>query len=144
MTQEPWDIQLAVDSADPHEQAHWWAEALGWNVEPQDEAFIQSMVDQGNASDDDVRTFRGKLVWRIGAAITHPSGHQPRVLFQEVPEAKSTKNRVHWDLRTADGKADAADVERLVNLGAKRIGEGQLGPSRWVVLADPEGNEFCV
>lgn len=144
MAQEPWDLQMAVDCEDPHEQAHWWAEALGWEVEPQDEAFIQSMLDQGRAEDSDVRTFRGGLVWKIGAAINHPDGHHPRVLFQAVPEPKIIKNRVHWDLRSASGSADEADVERIVALGAKRIGEGRLGPATWVVLEDPEGNEFCI
>lgn len=144
MIQQPWHFQLTVDSEDPHELAHWWAESLGWVVEPQDEAFIQSMVDQGRAQESDVRSFRGKRVWRTGAAINHPDGSRPRVLFQEVPELKTTKNRVHWDLRKPDGTADPADVDRLVGLGARRVGDGSQGPSSWVVLEDPEGNEFCV
>lgn len=66
------------------------------------------------------------------------------MLFQEVPELKITKNRLHWDLRKPSGTPEAGDVDRLVELGAKRIGEGTQGPSSWVVMGDPDGNEFCV
>lgn len=124
MIQQAWHFQVTVDSEDPHALAHWWAEALRWEVEPQDEAFIQSMVDQGHAQESDVRTFRGHRVWRIGAAINHPEGNHPRVLFQEVPEFKTVKNRMHWDLRSPEGTTAPADVDRLVSLGAKKVGEG--------------------
>lgn len=144
MTSQPWDLQVVVDCGDPHELATWWAEALAWEVEPQEEAFIQSMLDQGFAQESDVRTFRGKRVWSDGCAVVHPGGHQPRMLFQHVPEGRTAKNRVHWDLRSPGGRADPEDVERLVTMGARRIGEGRQGPHSWVVLADPEGNEFCV
>ena len=144
MAQHPLDLQVAIDCEDPHALAAWWAEALGWEVETQDEAFIQSMLVQGMAQETDVRTFRGKRVWRMGTAINHPDGHRPRMLFQQVPELKTTKNRVHWDLRTATGEADPEAVERLIAMGARRIGEGHQGPSNWVILEDPEGNEFCV
>ncbi|MDO5735327.1 MAG: VOC family protein [Propionibacteriaceae bacterium] len=144
MTERPWDLQVAVDCDDPHELATWWAEALSWEVEPQDAEFIQSMVDQGFAQESEVRTFRGKRVWAAGAAVIHPDGHQPRLLFQRVPEGRTVKNRVHWDLRRPHGSPTSEDVERLVTMGAQRIGEGQQGPHSWVVLADPEGNEFCV
>ena len=144
MTYQPWNLQVAIDCDDPHELATWWAEALGWEVEPQDEVFIQSMVDQGFAQESEVRTYRGNRVWAAGAAINHPGGNMPRFLFQKVPEVKSVKNRVHWDLRSPHGQATTEDVERLVTMGARRIGEGQQGPHSWVVLADPEGNEFCI
>lgn len=144
MTNQPWDVQVTVDCEDPHELATWWAEALGWDVESQDEAFIQSMVDQGFAQESDVRTYRGKRVWAAGAAITNPGGRMPRILFQTVPELKTVKNRVHWDLRSPQGQATPEDVERLLAMGAQRIGEGHQGPQSWVVLADPEGNEFCI
>ena len=64
----------------------------------------------------------------------------PGLLFVEVPDAKVTKNRLHLDLRPDDRDAE---VERLVGLGATRAEIGQ-GDQSWVVLADPEGNEFCV
>ena len=67
---------------------------------------------------------------------------RPTILFQKVPEAKVVKNRVHLDLR---GETMAVEVERLVALGATVIAERSLGEStRWTVVADPEGNEFCV
>jgi len=63
-------------------------------------------------------------------------------MFQEVPEPKTVKNRVHLDLR---GESMAAEVERLKGLGATWIAERTLGEStRWTVIADPEGNEFCI
>ena len=66
----------------------------------------------------------------------------PPLLFQKVPEAKAGKNRVHLDLR---GETMAAEVERLTALGATFIAERTLGEGvRWTVMADPEGNEFCV
>ncbi len=67
---------------------------------------------------------------------------RPPILFQKVPERKSVKNRVHLDLR---GDSMAAEVARLVGLGATVIAERSLGEGlRWTVMADPEGNEFCV
>src|SRR3712207_9144100 len=76
----------------------WWAEVLGWQVEPQDEAFIRRMVESGAATEADTTTHRGALVWSSGAAITSPDPHRPRVLFQRVPEPKTVKNRVHLDV----------------------------------------------
>lgn len=69
-----------------------------------------------------------------------PGGESPDILFLHVPDVKSVKNRVHLDLRPQD---QAAEVERLIALGARRIDIGQ-GEVSWVVMADPEGNEFCV
>ena len=69
-----------------------------------------------------------------------PGGDHPDILFQKVPESKSVKNRVHLDLRPDD---QFAEVERLLGLGARRVDIGQR-EVRWVVMADPEGNEFCV
>ena len=63
------------------------------------------------------------------------------IVFVSVPEGKTVKNRVHLDLRPDD---QAAEVERLLSLGARRVDIGQTGEESWVVLADPEGNEFCV
>jgi hypothetical protein len=67
---------------------------------------------------------------------------RPPILFQKVPEPKVVKNRVHLDLR---GPSMAEEVERLTGLGATFIAERSLGPSvTWTVMADPEGNEFCI
>jgi hypothetical protein len=137
------DFQVTIDCSSPHELADWWAEALGWTVEPSDEAFIRRMIEAGHASEEDTTTHRGVLVWREGAAINSPDPGRPRVLFQQVPEGKSVKNRVHLDLRPGD-EDPAAVVDRLVALGATELWRGSQGPHSWVTLADPEGNEFCV
>ena len=70
----PYTFQVVVDCADPHPLADWWAEVLGWQVEPQDEGFIRSMIDQGFATEDETTRHHGKLVWATGAAINHPEG----------------------------------------------------------------------
>jgi hypothetical protein len=137
------DFQVVIDSAAPHELADWWAETLGWPVEQQDEAFIQRMVESGAASEADTTRHRGALVWRIGAALNSPDPGRPRVLFQQVPEAKTVKNRVHLDVRVGPDRREA-EVARLLERGATELWRGAQGPFEWVTLADPEGNEFCV
>jgi hypothetical protein len=137
------DFQVTIDCARPHELADWWAEALGWAVEPSDEAFIRRMIDAGHASEADTTTHRGALVWKEGAAINSPDPGRPRVLFQQAPEGKTVKNRVHLDLRPG-AEDPAAVVARLVALGATELWRASQGPHSWVTLADPEGNEFCV
>lgn len=77
----------------------------------------------------------------VGLAPRQREPGRPPLLFQRVPEAKVVKNRVHLDFRSEDM---AAEVERLTGLGATFLREGSLGAIRWTVLADPEGNEFCV
>jgi len=139
-------VQVTIDCADPHELAAWWAETLLWEVEPQDEGFIRSMIEQGHATEAETRTYRGALVWREGAAIV-PSGGpgvgQPRILFQLVGEPKSVKNRVHLDVRPTVDDLEALRAG-LVERGATIVGGGRQGPHEWVTFADPEGNEFCV
>jgi hypothetical protein len=137
------DFQVAIDCSSPHELADWWAEALGWEVEAQDEAFIRRMVESGAATEDDTTTHHGKLVWRVGAAIISPLPDRPRVLFQHVPEPKTGKNRLHFDVRVGREQQEA-EVTRLLALGATELWRGAQGPSSWVTMADPEGNEFCV
>ncbi len=137
------DVQVVVDSTAPHELADWWAEALGWQVEPQDEAFITRMVQAGAASESDTMRHRGALVWSLGTAITSPEPGRPRVLFQRVPEAKTVKNRLHLDVRVGPERREE-EVARLLSLGASELWCGAQGPMSWVTLADPQGNEFCV
>src|SRR5262245_7852933 len=109
----PFDFQIVVDSREPHVLADWWAETLGWVVEPSDEAFIRKMIATGYAINDDAMKHNGVLVWRTGAAIRHPDeltgGTRPRILFQLVPEPKTVKNRVHLDVR-----AGQENIESLV------------------------------
>ncbi|HEV7896656.1 MAG TPA: VOC family protein [Planosporangium sp.] len=142
-----YDFQVTVDAADPHTLADWWAETLGWVVEPSDEAFIRRMVADGYATDDDTTTHNGRLVWKEGAAIRHPDGPErgprKRVLFQLVPEAKTVKNRVHLDVWVGAENLEA-ELERLTSRGAKFLHRGRQGPQAWVTVADPEGNECCL
>ncbi|MBB2944579.1 hypothetical protein FB565_004312 [Actinoplanes lutulentus] len=140
----PYDLQIVVDSSDPHTLADWWAETLDWQVEPQDEAFIKDMVDKGFATGDETKMHNGKLVWRIGGAIVHPDGAgRSRILFQAVPEPKTVKNRVHVDVRVGDQDREAAR-DKLIARGAAFVKAGQQGPYSWFVMTDPEGNEFCL
>lgn len=144
----PLSLQVVIDCALPHPLADWWAETLGWEVEPQDETFIRSMIKKGFATERETTTHNGALVWASATAVrpTSPSGSgQPRLLFQQVPEPKSAKNRVHLDLRVSDDTVDLAALRQsLIDRGASEVGGGQQGPHRWVTMADPEGNEFCI
>jgi hypothetical protein len=107
---------IAIDSTDPRRIGRWWADALGW---------------EGRADEE------GDF------CVSPPGGGATELLFLRVPEPKSVKNRIHLDLRPDD---QAAEVARLERLGATRADVGQQGDPdvTWVVLADPEGNEFCV
>jgi hypothetical protein len=143
-----YNFQVVIDCADPHVLADWWAEALGWEVEPTDADFIRRMIAEGYATDDDTTMHRGALVWKEGAAIRHPdSGRErderKRILFQLVPEPKTVKNRVHLDVFVGAENVEA-ELERLTGMGAKFLHRGQQGPHGWVTIADPEGNEMCL
>ena len=110
---------LCIDTTDPARLAAFWAETLGWR--------------QTHAEDDEV-------------VLEPPSGSRedgvvPDLLFLRVPERKAGKNRLHIDLRPQD---QAAEVARLEALGASRADVGQGPESTWVVMADPDGNEFDV
>jgi hypothetical protein len=86
----PCDFQIAVDASQPHTLADWWAETLGWVVEPSDEAFIRKMIAEGYATEDETMTHNGVLVRKDGAAIRHPGVPcgvgRPRSRCQVVPE----------------------------------------------------------
>jgi hypothetical protein len=101
------------------------------------------MITAGHATEADTRTYRGALVWREAVALTSGEPQNLRVLFQQVPEPKTVKNRLHLDVRTGDTDVEAVR-RRLVERGATVLHEGRQGPHTWVTMADPEGNEFCV
>jgi len=105
--------QVVVDAADPVALGKWWAAALGW------------VVTTVTADEFEIRPAADEI---------------PGLIFGSVPEQKTIKNRLHLDFRPDD---QAAEVDRLLALGARRVDIGQ-GEQPWVVLADPEGNEFCV
>jgi hypothetical protein len=142
------NIQIVVDCRNPHELADWWAETLDWAVEPQDESFIRSMIEQGFATESETKTHNGKLVWRDGCAIRPPEeldAKPParRLLFQTNPEGKTVKNRVHWDVNLAGKDKDEARTA-LESRGATFLWSASQGPHSWHTMADPEGNEFCI
>ena len=138
--------QVVIDSADPHGLADWWAEAIGWDLEPSSESFIRKMVAEGQATEADTKIHNGVLVWALGQAIVHPAGRDAgpgaRILFQAVPEPKTVKNRVHLDIRV--GEELESVLERLTARGAEVLYRGRQGTSHWVTVADPEGNELCL
>lgn len=137
------EIQVVIDSANPHEQAKWWAAALGWQVEPTDSDFIRGLVAAGHAKEEDTLEFDGQFVWKVGAAIIDSGAPaSPRVLFQVVPEPKTVKNRIHLDVRGGDDKEGVAAT--LVDAGARILYRESQGPFDWITMADPEGNEFCI
>lgn len=144
---KPYRFQVAVDTHDAHTLADWWAETLGWVVEPSDPAFIQKMLDEGFATEADTQQHKGRLVWRGAAAICPPGEvgdpTRRRILFQDVPEPKSTKNRIHVDIQSGGDDIDALRDE-LVSRGAEYHATHSQGPHTWHVMTDPEGNEFCI
>jgi hypothetical protein len=140
-------FNVTFDAEDPHAQAAFWAEALGYIVED-NTPLIRRLLEAGVAGDDDVTDVDGHPAWRSTAAIRNPVGAVDeatgmglggRLLFQVVPEPKAVKNRVHLDL-SVGADARPAYVERLVKLGATFVAEHD----HWLTLADPEGNEFDV
>jgi hypothetical protein len=139
-------LQITFDCADPHALAGFWAAVLDTEVDDHHE-FIGTMLDAGHADQTDVVVIGGRRAWAEAASCSDPPGRYPRMLFVVVPEGKTAKNRVHLDLHLDGGntaEARAAEVDRIVALGATKLYDGRLGPQEWVTLADPEGNEFCV
>jgi hypothetical protein len=110
---------VSIDAQDPHALAAFWAGVLGWRQTYADAEEV--VLEPPEDSPED--------------------GVSPDLVFLRVPEAKSGKNRLHLDLRPED---QATEVERIESLGAKRAFVGQSDDVTWVVMADPEGNEFCV
>ena len=139
-------IQVVLDCRDAVASGLWWAETLGWQYEWLDRDLFAQIKAGGMCSDDDVTEVDGQLTWKEGAAIN--SGEKPlevaqRTYFQTVPEPKVVKNRMHIDVRVGEEARDAV-IESLIARGASRLGEGRQGPHSWVVMADPDGNEFCL
>ncbi|OQR60146.1 hypothetical protein B6E66_31305 [Streptomyces maremycinicus] len=143
--------KLVVDSADPHAQADFWAGALHYEVED-NSALVERLLELGALPGAATLEFHGRPAFRDLIAVRHPedpydpdsgTGLGRRLLFQRVPEAKTVKNRLHLDLHPGDGLR-AGEVERLTALGASVLREVREPSGQWVVMADPEGNEFCV
>jgi len=143
--------KLVVDSGDAAALADFWAAALEYEVEDPS-VLVSQLLAAGHIGSEAVLEHRGRQTFRGFAAIRHPEdpfdqvsgvGRGRRLLFQDVPEGKSVKNRLHIDVHSAPGGLDAL-VDRLEGLGATRVREVDKGPAgRWWVMQDPEGNEFC-
>jgi hypothetical protein len=142
MTPPTLTMQLALDCADPHAQARFWAAALGYEVEDHHDLILE-VIAAGHATEDLTIEIDGRRAWRDAAACRHPEGAKPRLFLQRVPEPKTAKNRFHLDLQVGEERR-GAEQARLEGLGATKLYDGQLGPQTWVTMADPEGNEFCV
>src|SRR4051794_10448110 len=108
--------QVIIDSRDPETLGRWWCEALGW------------VVVNDEPEEFEIRPAPDRL---------------PGLLFGKAAEPKTVKDRLHLDFRPGPGRQQA-EVDRLLALGATRADVGQTGDEPWVVLADPEGNEFCI
>ena len=137
-------VQVVIDCADPAALAPFWAEALGYVVQPPPPGF-ESWPDwlrkQGIPEQS----------WNDASAVVDPDRSGPRIFLKRVPEPKSVKNRVHLDLNVTAGvppdEADEkleAEAKRLEALGATGVRRMSEWSSRWIVMQDPEGNEFCL
>ncbi|GAA3618516.1 VOC family protein [Nonomuraea rosea] len=141
------DVQITFDCADPAGLSAFWAETLGYQLQEPPKGFesweqaLEAMGVPPERRND-------------ASAVIDPDGLGPRLFFQRVPEGKQAKNRVHLDVRAAPGlEGDArmaaleAEAERLVSRGAARLGRQEPAPplgAGHIVMADPEGNEFCL
>ncbi|MEU6409299.1 VOC family protein [Microbispora sp. NPDC046933] len=141
--------KLVIDCADPHAQAAFWAEALGYEVED-NSAIVGRLLAAGVVGEEAVTPDR--MAFRDLRAVRHPddpvdphsgTGLGRRILFHAVPEPKAGKNRLHIDLHAGPERRDA-EVDRLKALGATVLRTVQEPGGHHVTMADPEGNEFDV
>ncbi|WP_101258338.1 VOC family protein [Streptomyces barkulensis] len=149
--QEVLGWKLVIDCADPHRQADFWATALGHPVED-NSVLIERLLGLGVVGEDILVEHHGRRAWCDLAAARHPedpadpdsgAGLGRRLLFQRVPEPKTVKNRLHIDVHSGPGRREGT-VARLEGLGATVIRQVREPGGEWTVMADPEGNEFCV
>jgi hypothetical protein len=143
-------FQVTIDCADPFALSSFWESALAY--EPADppegsdtwEEWLEKMEVPREDWDPGLRPYN---------AIVDPDRRGPRIWFQRVPEPKAVKNRIHFDLDASEGPAAPVDrrkeqveaeVERLIGLGARRLADYEEQDHYHVVMADPEGNEFCL
>ncbi|MFQ5517622.1 MAG: VOC family protein [Acidimicrobiia bacterium] len=138
-------FQVTIDASDPYRLASFWAEVLGYELQPPPDGYDtwESFAVANQIPEDD---------WDKYSALVDPAGEGPRIFIQRVPEPKTAKNRVHLDVNAGAGSEDphqrrlavSDTAERLAQLGATRLGEFDEYGSHWIVMQDPEGNEFCV
>lgn len=139
-------FQVTFDCTDPDSLATFWATALEYKKQDPPEGYAtwqEFLIAQGVPEDQ----------WDSASAVVDPAGIGPRLFFQRVPEPKTAKNRVHLDVNVGGGRGtlpeerrgrvDAA-AARLVGVGATRVRAFDQHGEYWVVMSDPEGNEFCL
>jgi hypothetical protein len=129
-------VQVTFDAAYPGRLAEFWASALGYVIQPPPEGFSswpEFLAEIGVPESE----------WTSRSACVDPDGKGPRLFFQRVPEGKTAKNRVHLDVNVGHDRVEA-EVARLVGEGASLVRRFDDGRESWVVMSDPEGNEFCL
>jgi hypothetical protein len=137
-------LQIVFDANDVPRLVAFWEQALGYQVQPPPPEF-ETWEDFGRENGIPEEQWDG---W---GALIDPDGKQPRIFFQRVPEGKTAKNRVHLDVNVGEG-LDGEDrtmrvkqeADRLEGLGATRQREAFERGEFWIVMQDPEGNEFCL
>ncbi|MEU0544778.1 VOC family protein [Nocardia sp. NPDC005978] len=148
-------LQITFDAHDPKALSTFWREVLGYVHPGPPGVELPAGADPLAAWDEFLAGIGVPPEQRnTRSAIEDPDGNGPRVFFQQVPEDKIAKNRVHLDVRAAPGLQGAermaaleAECDRLVGLGAKRLTRFEPEPPMsfgHIVMADPEGNEFCL
>jgi catechol-2,3-dioxygenase len=105
---------IVIDCAEPQMLAEFWSKALGFEIKGGDDQYL---------------------------FLANPTKGGAHLLLQRVPEAKAAKNRMHFDLHT---NKRLEEVQRILALGATQVEENQLHTTKWTVMNDPEGNEFCI
>ena len=137
-------FQVTFDANDPARLAEFWTEALGYIIQPPPPEFD---------SWDDWATAMGipEENWDDARALVDPNGTGPRIFIQKVPESKSAKNRVHLDINVAsdvpkDERRSLVErkADELAGAGATIVGPMEQRGEFWIVMQDPEGNEFCL
>jgi len=138
-------FQVTVDCANPDTLARFWAEALGYKLQAPPvgfdtwDAFLETIGVPEDKRDS-------------ASALVDPEGNGPRMFFQKVPEPKTVKNRLHLDINITGGMGTPLDervrmvddaVERLLSIGATLVQRTHQYDGYFVILQDPEGNEFC-
>ncbi|WP_222193305.1 VOC family protein [Modestobacter italicus] len=147
--------QVTFDAADPRALSTFWRDVLGYVHPAPPGTDLPAGADPLAAWDDFLaRVGVPEDQWNSSSAVEDPDGSGPRLFFQQVPEGKVAKNRLHLDVRAAPGlegeermAALEAECARLVALGATRVRRAEPEPPLslgFIVMTDPEGNEFCL
>ncbi len=139
-------FQVTFDCADPAKLSEFWAKTLGYRLDtpPQGFASWPDFLKSMNVPEEN---------WNDASAIIDPEGAGSRIYFQKVPEGKAAKNRLHLDVRAGGSRGTPdeerrqriyQEAERLKGLGATHLLDFDRQGEFWVVMQDPEGNEFCL